>query len=457
MAKRAQGSALDCSRLRPCVFWFSIGLLLGLAAMRGQGAPNWASLLRVGSSNPFIGQIQRELGPVHPPDPVGHDGQLFFLIARDPVNAFGTAQRLAEFDNNPPRYRYRRILYPLLAGGFGQFNGRVTLAGMILLTAVGLGLTAVAIADLAHSLNLSGGVVFAGILNLGALISAMLLTADALALGLALGGLALVCRSRTGWAVTAFALAALTKEVYAIIPVSIGAFYVRERFLRRGLIVALVPLLPLLIWTAWVWMKIPDAPATATNLGIPFRGIIESLPSWRERYPGDLASDGRRDVSRLRVYHGPGPRGSWQEQTFAKHCRGLAPHRVRVDPSRLAPANQRREGICDTLAAHVAAVGGPHACRSPKPPPKPKQHTDLTGEKPKPAPRGCGSGHPSLFSDLLRAALSSGASGRGGGNRDRAADGTNRRLESTLFPLAFARILCVCRRVTLLSRRVANC
>ena len=288
MATRAQGSALDCSRLRPCVFWFSIGLLLGLAAMRGQGAPTWASLLRVGSSNPFIGQIERELGPVHPPDPVGHDGQLFFLIARDPVNAFGTAQRLAAFDNNPPRYRYRRILYPLLAGGFGQFNGRVTLAGMILLTAVGLGLTAVAIADLAHSLNLSGGVVFAGILNLGALISAMLLTADALALGLALGGLALVCRSRTGWAVTAFALAALTKEVYAIIPVSIGAFYFRERFLRRGLIVALVPLLPLLIWTAWVWMKIPDAPATATNLGIPFRGIIESLPSWRERYPGDL-------------------------------------------------------------------------------------------------------------------------------------------------------------------------
>jgi hypothetical protein len=288
MAKRAQGSALDCSRLRPCVFWFSIGLLLGLAVMRGQGAPTWASLLRVGSSNPLIGQIQRELGPVHPPDPVGHDGQLFFLIARDPVNAFGTAQRIAEFDNNPPRYRYRRILYPLLSGGFGQFNGRVTLAGMILLTAVGLGLTAVAIADLAHGLYLSGGVVFAGILNLGALISAMLLTADALALGLALGGLALVCRSRTGWAVTAFALAALTKEVYAIIPVSIGAFYIRERFLRRGLIVALVPLLPLLIWTAWVWMKIPDAPATATNLGIPFRGIIESVPSWRERYQGDL-------------------------------------------------------------------------------------------------------------------------------------------------------------------------
>jgi hypothetical protein len=288
MAKRTQASALDCSRLAPAVFWFSIGVLLGLAAMRGQGAPNWASLLRVGSSNPFLGQIQRELGPVHPRDPVGHDGQLFFLIARDPVNAFGTAQGLAEFDNNPPRYRYRRILYPLLSGGFGLFNGRVTLAAMILLAAVGLGLTAVAIADIAHGLNLSGGVVFAGVLNLGALISAMLLTADALALGLALGGLALVCRSQTGWAVTAFALAALTKEVYAIVPASIGAFYIRERFWRRGLIVALMPVLPLLIWTAWVWLKIPDAPPTASNLGVPFRGIVESLPVWRERYQGNL-------------------------------------------------------------------------------------------------------------------------------------------------------------------------
>jgi len=288
MEARVQPSALDCSRLAPCVFWFSVGLLLGVSAIAAQGAPNAASLLRVGSRNPLIAQIEHELGPVHPRDETGHDGQLFYLIARDPLNAFGTAQRLAEFDNNPPRYRYRRILYPLLAGGFGHFSGRQTLVGMILLTVVGLGLAAVATADLAHGLNVRGGVVLVAILNLGLLLSVMLLTSDALALGFALGGLALTGRRRTAAALIAFALAVLTKEVYAVVPLAVAGVNLWRRCLRDALVVSM-SLLPWVAWTAWVWARVPYVPVTANNLGVPFGGVLESVPRWPALYAANGA------------------------------------------------------------------------------------------------------------------------------------------------------------------------
>lgn len=288
METRVQPSALDCSRLAPCGFWFSVGLLLGVFVIAAQGAPNAASLLRVGSRNPLIAQIEHELGSLHPRDATGHDGQLFFLIARDPLNTFGTAQRLAEFDNNPPRYRYRRILYPLLAGGFGLFTGRQTLVGMIVLTVVGLGLSAVATADLAHGLNVRGGVVLIAILNLGALLSAMLLTSDALALGLALVGLALIARRRTGGAVVAFALAVLTKEVYAVVPLAVAAVNMWRRCSRDALLVA-TSLLPCVAWTAWVWARVPYVPVTANNLGVPFGGVLESVPLWPSLYAANRA------------------------------------------------------------------------------------------------------------------------------------------------------------------------
>jgi hypothetical protein len=288
MEARVQPSALDCSRLAPCVFWFSVGLLLGAFAIAAQGAPNVASLLRVGSMNPLIAQIERDLGPVHPRDETGHDGQLFYLIARDPLNAFGTAQRLAEFDNNPPRYRYRRIFYPLLAGGFGLFTGRQTLVGMILLTVVGVGLSAVATADLAHGLNVRGGVVLVAILNLGMLLSVMLLTSDALALGLALVGLALVGRRKTGGALVAFALAVLTKEVYAVVPLAVAAVNMWRRCSRDALVVAM-SLLPCVAWTAWVWARVPYVPVTAKNLGVPLGGVLESVPRWPALYAANGA------------------------------------------------------------------------------------------------------------------------------------------------------------------------
>jgi len=277
---------LDCSRSLTAVFWLAIGAALALFVMRSTGQ-NWASLLRVGSESPARPKIERELGPVVSPDVRGHDGQIYYLIARDPFGAGDTAALLAGFDTNPPRYRYRRILYPLLAGGFGHFSGRGTLFGMIALVTLGMALAAAAIADLTFQLGLKGGTAFAAIFNLGALLGAMMLTADVLALGLALAGIALAMRRRTWGAIVFLALAALTKDIYLLVAISVAAWEWWNRRRSSGIAIAAGAVLPLLLWSAAVATFIPDAPVKAPPFGLPFAGMFHSIPLWTTRQAGN--------------------------------------------------------------------------------------------------------------------------------------------------------------------------
>ena len=281
---------LDCSRPGTAVFWFIVGAALGITVMSAYGAGNWRSLLHVGSQNPLLHTIEVELGPVSTDDAIGHDGQLYYLVARDPLGTGDTPEAIAKFDDNGARYRYRRILFPLLAGGFGQLGARATLFGMIFWLAVAMGLATVAIADLSFQLNLRGGVVLVAAVNAGALVSLLLLTADALALALALAGIALSLRSRTGWAVTAFALAAVTKEVYLLVPWAMAAWTWRERRCGPALTLAVLPALPIAAWSGWVAMSLPSAATAVANVGVPLVGIFEAISTWvrQERNPVEL-------------------------------------------------------------------------------------------------------------------------------------------------------------------------
>ena len=82
-------SLLDCSRPRVWLAWFCLGALQVLALqalvvwVHGEG--NWAWLLQVGAEKPLKHQIQAELGPVSHMQPLGHDGEMFYVIARDPL------------------------------------------------------------------------------------------------------------------------------------------------------------------------------------------------------------------------------------------------------------------------------------------------------------------------------------------------------------------------------------
>jgi hypothetical protein len=187
---------------------------------------------------------------------------------------------LLAFDNNGPRYRYRRILFPLLAGGFGQLGGPATVVGMVVWLSIAMGLATSAIADLCFQLRRRGATVLAAILNPGVLASLLLLVGEALGMALSLVGTALLLRSRTGLAVAALALATLTKETYLLVAVSLGAWLWRRR--RRGHAVLLfgVPAATLVIWSTWVALTIPHAPGGIWNVGLPFVGLAQAIPFW---------------------------------------------------------------------------------------------------------------------------------------------------------------------------------
>ena len=282
MTSGQQVNVLDCSRLANALFWCAVGSALALTLMFGQGARNWASMLRVGSTNPARAMIEAELGPIVSPDPIGHDGQLYYLMARDPFARGRAVAILSSFDTNPPRYRYRRILFPLLAGGLGQFGGRTTLFGMTALVVLGVGLATVALADIAFHLRLSGGAVFLAAVNVGALVSAMILTADTLALGLALSSIALAFRRQLAWALAVLALAGLTKEVYLLTSLSLACWLGRERRWKAALAMAIIPFVPVLLWSAWVWSIVPDVQKSAPLVGWPLMGLIKGVARWPE-------------------------------------------------------------------------------------------------------------------------------------------------------------------------------
>ena len=284
MTPHAGRQALDCSRPGTALFWGLLGALLGLTACLVQGAPNWASMLRVGLDNPLRERIVGELGPITSASRTGHDGQLYYSIARDPFATGPTVEALLTFDI--PRYRYRRILVPLVAGGFGRFSPKVTLFSIVFWTIFGMSLMTIGIADLAYKFDLPGGSVFLAVANLGAIVSVMLLTPDVIALGLSLVGVSLVVRRRIRWALAVLAMAALTKETYLLVPLALAAWHWRQHDRRLAIALAAVPTLPLAIWSVWLWFVIPEIPQDAAVLGLPMQAMILKLGNWMQ--PGTL-------------------------------------------------------------------------------------------------------------------------------------------------------------------------
>ena len=268
--------------------WFAAGcgLVLALQAFFvHQHGGDWAVLVRVGADKPHRAHIEEELGPIVCLDSLGHDGQINYLIARDPFCRHDTHIMLSEFDNPP--YRYRRILYPLLAGGFGLLEPRAVLLGLIFWLALGAGLAAAASADLCSRWHLSGTAMFLVLLNPGMYLSAQVLTADALATGLALLGVVFWLRQREITAALVLAAAVLVRETSLLVTLSLVLPLLAQRRIRPAFLLAASSGLPWLAWSLWVRWAIPGGNGLE-NLNPPFVGIIESIPLWRVQGPDSV-------------------------------------------------------------------------------------------------------------------------------------------------------------------------
>lgn len=237
--------------------------------------------MNVGEEAELRPYIESDYGKVCLVKGVGHDGRFTYLLARDPLLATKAARIIAQTGESAS-YRARRILMSVLGGGFGTFGPYTTLWGLIIVGALGVGLSAFAIAYAMALGNHSPLVLLAVFLNAGIISSLITLTADHLAIGFALLGTVFGLSGRRVFAMIAFGLAGLTKEIYLLPAISLFLIDARRYTLRSSALFLCGAALPLLLWLWYLRVVIPNDPmfAVGSNIEAPFSGLLESIPAW---------------------------------------------------------------------------------------------------------------------------------------------------------------------------------
>lgn len=251
------------------VRWSLVGATTAVILLVAQASAvgGWEGLLQVGEASSLRPIIEAELGEIPLSPGPGHDGQIYYAIGLDLSR--DTVPQLLDHAG----YRYRRILYPALASGFGLLEGHALLAGMIGVTIASTAVASAAAAAISVRLGRSDRWALAVILNPGVWLGVRLLTADIMTLALMIGGLFYMTGS-TIRASGAFALSGLAKDVYLITP--IGLICGRRRRLR----LALLPLITLIAWMILLTMTVGEGFAPRGNLSWPFVGMLEGASNW---------------------------------------------------------------------------------------------------------------------------------------------------------------------------------
>lgn len=188
-----------------------VALLWPLMWAGGQG--NLDALLGAGDEGPARAFVERDIPDLAPLEGIGHDGQQFYAIARHPFDPDAVGDAV-----HPQAYRYRRILFPLVAGVLAPGGGRPLIAAFFALSLLGVVLGAVALRAM------PGGprwMPVVAALSPAVITSLTLSLSDALGSGLGLAALAAATRRRWAWAVAAATLAALTRETFLIVALAL--------------------------------------------------------------------------------------------------------------------------------------------------------------------------------------------------------------------------------------------
>lgn len=264
--------------------WMLLGVAVSLFLQwtQARALGGWSEMVPVGVAAPLRPVIESELGPLSDAWSQSHDGQYSFAVALDPYAETGLHDL---FDSDG--YRYRRILYPLLAGGFGSFRGNTLLLGLVLVAAAGFGLATAATFDLSVSLGARRWVLVAVLVNPGLWLSVRMFTVDALAIGLGLAGVAVWLRGHTLSSLVLLSAAVLTKEQYVLIPAALAGWSWFEGYRAKAVAALATPALPVIGWAAFLSTRMPEAFAPRGNL--TFLGFLDSWRIWRSTSSLDQA------------------------------------------------------------------------------------------------------------------------------------------------------------------------
>lgn len=261
---------------KPAV-WALSALFLGTVVQiaQAQSLGGWSALLSVGQASPTRFVIAEEIPGLILTEGDGHDGQTTYAIGLDLLGERIPAV-LPEAG-----YRYRRILMPAVASGMGAIDGVPLLISLTTLATIGFAAGVVALSMIANDRGIHPLAPLAAILNVGLWLSLQITTPDTVAFGLGMLGLVLFLRKRHLAAPLVLALAALTKETYALIALGIALYRWRSTRDLRHAVPYVLTLVPMLMWWLFVGARLPGGWSTGGNLTLPFVGLLDAAPKWQ--------------------------------------------------------------------------------------------------------------------------------------------------------------------------------
>lgn len=249
----------------------ALAVLGVLVAVQRTGL-NILNLIQPGEAGPSATVIHDDFPGSRFPAGLGHDGQQFYAIARQPMHWHRVALSL-----DRPLYRLQRPLLPWLAWVLHPQGGG---SGLILaLFAVGIaaslaGGVALAIIAADHGRSAWWGGLFP--LLPGALVALRITTSDGLAVALALAAIAAAGRRHTAWAIGLAVGSVLAKEVVVVMLVGYAlSSRSRSAVLSASAGVAAAGALALALRIA-----LPVHGPQILELTWPFFGLARSVSDW---------------------------------------------------------------------------------------------------------------------------------------------------------------------------------
>ena len=267
-----------------------IGLAIGVVIMLRVLIPSGMDptvFIGFGEQAPVqTGYARALLGDVETRPNLGHDGKYFFAQANDPWY-LQPEQHAAVLDR--PLYRGQRMLFPMIAGGFGFFPPEVVVWSMLVTNLLALGVGSMLAARLASLWDAPTWLGLAVPVNLGLLYEIVIDGSGVVAYVFCLGAVYALATDRTSMASALFAAAALSREV--MVAFAVGVFVLslyQHRALWR---IVLVPLAAMAVWYLYLRSRLAGVSGVGGSLPAfapPFVGIWQAMGSWA-RKPGDLA------------------------------------------------------------------------------------------------------------------------------------------------------------------------
>lgn len=220
---------------------------------------------------------EEHLGEVFLRTSQGHDGKFFFVQANDPWLTDPVANaELLDF----PVHRSRRMLYPLVAGGFGLFAPEATVWGLLAANVAAMAVGTWGTARLAVALGGSPWWGLAFTLNIGLLFALLINSAGIFALAFAVWAVALLYEGHFQLAVASLTAAVLSREVIILCALGVGVWVWTEGRRRHALFTFGVPALLFGLWEIYLRFRLGADTGDRESLGVPFVGLVRSISEW---------------------------------------------------------------------------------------------------------------------------------------------------------------------------------